>query len=198
MQYRFQVNNIAGFFYDSGTSSLLMNGGSDFGNGFSNYDGFNQFTLSDGFLIFPSQRGSVGGVDGPEAFGSGIGPGAERQQIRYHLHRAERRRRQSSPIVRDGKGNPIQDSNKNPVLNLPGSDPSRFIPWGPEYECQVVNPQFAVSGGSEIPGGRHRRVSDYVIPLLPGRRGRSAAVQRRGQTAPDHQSQTACRRNGCN
>ena len=34
----------------------------------------------------------------------------------------------------------------------PGGDPSRFIPQGPEYECQLLNPQFATSGQPNGPG----------------------------------------------
>jgi len=30
----------------------------------------------------------------------------------------------------------------------PGSDPRQFVPTGPEYECQVVNPQFATNGAA--------------------------------------------------
>jgi len=31
-------------------------------------------------------------------------------------------------------------------LPYPGSDPRQFVPTGPEYECQVVNPQFLTNG----------------------------------------------------
>ena len=78
---------------------------------------------------------------------------------------------------------------------LPGTDPSQFIPLGPEYEAQVVNPQFAAvnsTGNTQAgdptitnayPAGYTTdnvgaRVSnttgiigDYISPVLAGGRG---------------------------
>ena len=159
--YRSQVNNPNGFFFDSGTSSLLMNGGSSSGVGI-NYEGFNQFTLTNGFVYRPSQRGSIGGIDGPEAFGQGIGPGAAGNKSDT-ISVGQSGGGTNSGIIQDIKGNPVLDPNKNPYTQLPGSDPSRFIPWGPEYECEFVNPQFATSGGSKYQAG-DTAVGDYGAP----------------------------------
>ncbi|MDQ2737305.1 MAG: carboxypeptidase-like regulatory domain-containing protein, partial [Actinomycetota bacterium] len=63
-------------------------------------------------------------------------------------------------------------------FTAPGSDPRLFIPTGPEYECQVLNPQFATSGNNNAPldstplGSRFDStvsnpgitVGDYVTP----------------------------------
>ncbi len=157
--YYSQVNNTAGFF-DSGSSSLLMNGGSAFGTG-SNYEGFNPFVVNNNLIFYP-QRGSIGGIDGPEAFQQGIGPGAAGNKSAT-ISIGQSGGGINPAIVTDAKGNPIQDSNKNPVLNLPGSDPNRFIPWGPEYECQVVNPQFLTNPGSKYQVG-DTGLADYATP----------------------------------
>jgi hypothetical protein len=41
---------------------------------------------------------------------------------------------------------------------LKGGDPSKFITWGQEYECQVVNPLFAATGNPDTSN------SDYHTP----------------------------------
>ena len=46
--------------------------------------------------------------------------------------------------------------------NLPGGDPNRFIPLGPEYECQLVNPLFATSGQPNGPADTSP--ADFVNP----------------------------------
>jgi len=38
-------------------------------------------------------------------------------------------------------------------FTIPGSDPRLFIPWGPEYETEVINPQFATSSNANANGG---------------------------------------------
>ena len=38
-------------------------------------------------------------------------------------------------------------------FTIPGSDPRLFIPTGPEYETEVLNPQFASSGNANAAGG---------------------------------------------
>ena len=41
----------------------------------------------------------------------------------------------------------------------PGTDPAQFIPHGPEYECQVINPLFAANGTNDA------TAADYVTPF---------------------------------
>jgi len=45
---------------------------------------------------------------------------------------------------------------------LSGGDPSKFIPTGPEYECQLVNPQFMSSGQPN--GPTDPSPADYTDP----------------------------------
>ncbi len=45
----------------------------------------------------------------------------------------------------------------------PGTDPNLFYAWGPEYECQFINPQFLTNPSpSETPGDAS--VVDYATP----------------------------------
>ena len=44
----------------------------------------------------------------------------------------------------------------------PGSDPRQFIPTGPEYECQVVNPQFATRTATRTQPAR-RDAAAYTL-----------------------------------
>ncbi len=145
-EYRTQVNNTLGEFSDSGSSDTLINGGG--------YSGYNFFAGTNSELV-RAQRGSIGGVDGPEAYSAApIAPGGNGSDT-ISIGRDGGGMNPQQPL--DGKGMPILDGNKNPILNLPGGDPSLFIPWGPEYECQVVNPQFSNGTGDTI-------FSDYVNP----------------------------------
>ena len=53
-------------------------------------------------------------------------------------------------------------TNPNPLgAASVGGDPGRFIPFGPEYECQFVNPQYATGGG----GGTNTLQTDYRSPF---------------------------------
>ncbi len=36
-------------------------------------------------------------------------------------------------------------------FNIPGGDPRLFIPWGPEFETELINPQFATSNNANAP-----------------------------------------------
>ncbi len=59
-------------------------------------------------------------------------------------------------VGKGGGGN-----NPNPLgAASVGGDPGQFLPFGPEYECQFVNPQFATSGG-----GSDTLVTDYRSPF---------------------------------
>ena len=59
-------------------------------------------------------------------------------------------------------------------LNGIGTDPSQFTPRGPEYEAQVVNPQFAAAGtgdtttdtpGITVANPSNGAIGDYVTPF---------------------------------
>ena len=156
-QFEFQSNNPGGFFGDSGSSTLLMNGG---GGYFQN--GFDSFPTSNGTLVL-SQRGAVGGVDGAEAFGTGVGPGNSGNKSNTISIGRSGGGVNPAPVL-DAKGAPVKDANGNLVLNLPGSDPNLFIPTGPEYECQVVNPQFGADNASSATGATDTSGNDYVSP----------------------------------
>lgn len=146
-QFRNQVNNQRGPNFDSGTSATLINGGG--------YTGYNFLPGTNGTYSVP-QRGSIGGVEGAEGFSSTpIGPDANKSDT-ISIGRDGGGTNIQQPV--DGKGQPILDGNKNPILNLPGGDPDKFIPWGPEFECQVVNPQFALAGTGDT------AITDYVDP----------------------------------
>jgi len=173
--YRSQANNPLGKTFDSGSSAILMNGGSptplsgftgltigdvlnaDGAVGFNQtYSGYNGFKIPDNnfYNQFP-QRGEVGGVEGAEGFATApIGPAANKSDtISVGIDGGGAN--PGKPV--DAKGKPVLDTNKN-TLVLPGSDPSRFIPVGPEYECQVVNPLFAAGGTGDT------AFSDYSDP----------------------------------
>ena len=137
---------------DSGSSVLLMNGGTpsafSFGGGSSTsissqftYTGYNQFTIN-GINQFISQRGAIGGIDGPESqVNGGAAPTASSNNSDTISVGHDGGGSNPQPVV-DTSGKPVLDANKN-VAQLPGGDPSLFIPTGPEFECQVVNPTFA-------------------------------------------------------
>ena len=148
--FRNQSNNPNLGHLDSGSSTRLINGG--------DYTGFNQFPIN-GNTVFINQRGSIGGIDGPESgvnggnAGAPIGSGANGSDT---ISVGRDGGGINSQPVRDGDGKPVLDANKNPV-QLPGGDPFKFIPTGPEFEAQVVNPQFSLAGLDTVP-------TDYTNP----------------------------------
>ena len=161
LDYRGQSNNPnAPFKLDSGSSDQLMNGGTNFGSRNSirffggSYTGYNQFP-GDGQVRFVEQRGSVGGIDGPESLtttgGTSPGPAGNKSDT-ISIGRDGGGTNTNPVTTADGK--PVLDANKFPV-QLPGGDPAKFIPTGPEYECQVVKPLFA--GADTTP-------ADYTDP----------------------------------
>jgi len=147
-QFRGQSNNPNLNSLDSGSSARLINGGG--------YSGFNKFPIN-GTEYF-GQRGSIGGIDGPESgvnagnAGAPVGPGANGSDT-ISIGR-DVAGSQNTQQVLDSNNKPVLDANKVPV-QLPGGDPSKFIPTGPEFEAQVVNPTFA--GLDTIP-------ADYINP----------------------------------
>ena len=157
--FRTQQNNPNLTTPDSGSSDILMNGGtpggSALGTGFFSgsltanrlagftYTGYNQFTIN-GVNEFFNQRGAVGGIDGPESqVNNGAAPGPSSNKS--DTISVGRDGGGSNPqAVLDSSGKPVMDVNKN-IAQLPGGDPSLFIPTGPEFEAQVVNPAFAAA-----------------------------------------------------
>ena len=108
-------------------------------------------------------------------------------------------------VGRDGGG-----TNPYPFDKPAGGDPAQFIPLGPEYEAQLVNPQFATSGNPNAPGdttaaGGGVPVGDYTDPfwlagvddqgafsggVYSGNTGASNLPVNGGQTQPDGIHQT--------
>ena len=134
-QYHFQTNNPnAGnpLLLDSGSSTQLINGGA--------YPGFNQFTSSTGVIFDEANRGAIGGTE--DAPGAAVPGPATNASDTISIGRDGGGVNGES--VFDINGKPVTDPDtKLIVLRPPGSDPKLFIPWGPEFECQVVNPAFA-------------------------------------------------------
>ena len=161
---------------DSGSSALLMNGGGFlFSNaGFeaglvSSYPAFNQFKDSNGNLFFPNNRGSVAGIEGPSAFLAGTALNSQTAPLTDKLIGTISIGRTgggvNSDTVTDANGKPITDPDtKAPITNPGGDDPNLFIPWGPEFECQVVNPQFAGAGIATPTGDT--ATTDYHDPYF--------------------------------
>ncbi len=44
------------------------------------------------------------------------------------------------------------------TAQYPGTDPAQFVPHGPEYECQLINPTFAAAGTGDA------AATDYATP----------------------------------
>lgn len=120
-RYTTQSNNPNLNSPDSGSSTLLYNGGG--------YAGFNFFNI-DGFFG-RAQRGAVAGVDTsatPEAISVGTTPVANQNS--------------TNPVTTGDDGKPLVDAKGNP--NIPqGFDPQFYIPFGQEYEAQAINPAYA-------------------------------------------------------
>ena len=64
-------------------------------------------------------------------------------------------------VGRDGGGtNTVTTTLIPPTqITLPGGDPRKFITWGQEYECDVVNPLFASNSATDTSN------TDYVNPF---------------------------------
>lgn len=161
--YRFQSNNpIANNYYlqDSGSSAQLLNGGG--------YSGYNRFTDSNGNQFYPNNRGAVAGIEGPSSFLTGTALASDTAALTDNLIGTITIGRSgggtNSDSVADINGKPVTDPDtKAIVTNPPGSDPDQFIPWGPEYECQVVNTAFASNPDPNRPVGDVGR-SDFRDP----------------------------------
>jgi hypothetical protein len=144
--YRTQANNPNinnRLLMDSGSSSQLINGGG--------YMGKQQFTTSGGGLIFPQNRGSIAGIEGPSAYLTGTALTSTTAPLTNNLIGTISIGRSSlgsvnSEAVADINGKPVTDPDTKAIVTAPpGTDPSLFIPWGPEFECQTVNPAFAAN-----------------------------------------------------
>ncbi len=143
--FRFQQNNPNLSTPDSGSSDQLLNGGG--------YVGFNQFNGTNGYFALP-QRGAIGGIDGPESDTNGGTPPGPNTNKSDTISVGRDGGGANTQAVLDSNGKPVMDVNKN-IATLPGGDPGLFIPTGPEYECQVVNPSF--TGLDTVP-------ADYSTP----------------------------------
>jgi len=141
-QFAFQANNPNRNTPDSGSSSQLINGG-----------GYSGFNFLGGFRY--SQRGSVGGLE-TDTGGNGGNPGDTIGVGTVPVANQNT----TNPVTTGDDGKPFLDANGNPKP-APGFDPGVFIPWGPEYECQVVNPQFA---NNPTGNAGDTNASDYVNP----------------------------------
>ena len=149
--YRFQSNAPA--LLDSGTSTLLMNGGG--------YAPYNQFKDSNGNLFYLGNRGSSAGIEGPEAFLSGTAvasdTAAQTDNPIGNIAIGRSGGGTNAESVLTMTGGPVTDGNtKAVVTNPPGSDPTLFTPWGPEFECQVVDPAFGASGATDTTAQSYR------------------------------------------
>ena len=152
MAFRSQTNAPA--LLDSGTSELLLiNGGG--------WPTYNQFTSSNGVLFFPTNRGSSAGIEGPESFLSGTAvasdTAAQFDKPIGNISIGQDGGGVNSEPVLTSTGGPVTDPNtKAVVTNPPGGDPNLFIPWGPEFECQVVDPAFGASGATDLTAESYR------------------------------------------
>ena len=150
-QYRTQANAPA--LLDSGTSTLLMNGGG--------YPTYNQFKDSNGLNFFPVNRGSSAGIEGPEAFLSGTAvasdTAAQTDNPIGNISIGRSGGGTNAESVLTMTGGVVTDGNtKTVVMHPPGSNPNLFIPWGPEFECQVVDPTFAAAGSPDTTAASYR------------------------------------------
>ena len=137
-QFRNQANNPYLNSPDSGSSSLLYNGG-------FNSAGYNYFGFDIGGPA--AQRGAIGGVDASgESIALGTTPAANLNS--------------TNPVTTGDDGKPLLDAKGNP--NIPqGFDPQYYIPFGQEYEAQAVNPVYATTPGGP---GNDTTPSDYSNP----------------------------------
>ena len=174
-RYRFQSNNPnAGnpALLDSGSSAQLINGGGyDYGQsargflqdarniGFGGDAGFNRFTSSGGTIFYGFNRGAVAGTE--DAPGAAVPGPATNASDTISIGRDGGGK--NGEAVFDINGKPVTDPDtKQIVLRPPGSDPNLFIPWGPEFECQVVNPAFATNPNPTTVGDTSR--TDFRDP----------------------------------
>ena len=135
--YASQSNNPYLNIPDSGSSSLLFNGGGSTGY---NYFGFD--------IGGPrSQRGAVGGIDASgEPIALGTTPTANLSS--------------TNPITTGDDGKPLLNADGTP--NIPqGFDPQYYVPFGQEFEAQAVNPVYATTPSGP---GNDTTPSDYSNP----------------------------------
>ena len=153
-RYHFQSNN-PNFnnpqLSDSGSSAQLINGGA--------YPGFNQFTSSTGVIFDRANRGAIGGTE--DAPGAAVPGPATNASDTISIGRDGGG--SNGETVLDINGKPVTDPDtKQIVQHPPGSDPNLFTPWGPEFECQVVNPAFATNPAATTAGDTSR--TDFRDP----------------------------------
>gem|GEM_PF-1976542 len=166
--YHFQRNNPNANnpqLLDSGSSSQLINGGGYGFEGDARFGvrggdaGFNRFTDSNGNIFYRFNRGAVAGTE--DAPGAAVPGPATNASDTISIGRDGGGK--NDETVFDANGKPVTDPDtKQIVVNPPGSDPNLFIPWGPEFECQVVNPLFAANPGASNVGDTSR--TDFRDP----------------------------------
>ena len=153
-RYHFQSNNPNATnpaLLDSGSSAQLINGGA--------YPGFNQFTSSTGVIFDRANRGAIGGTE--DAPGAAVPGPATNASDTISIGRDGGGG--NGENVLDINGKPVTDPDtKQIVQHPPGSDPNLFTPWGPEFECQVVNPAFATNPAATTAGDTSR--TDFRDP----------------------------------
>jgi len=179
------------FLMDSGSSAQLINGGGYnlidnyfkqfFGSidpnpgrhpisGNSQYfdSGFNRIADRNGQIENYPNRGAVGGTEDAPPDTPAPGPATNGSDTISVGHEDFSNSSFSSNFnhesVFDNNGKPVTDPDtKQIVTNPPGADPDLFVPWGPEFECQVVNPQFANNPNATAAGDVSR--SDFRDPF---------------------------------
>ena len=155
-QYRFQSNNPTAnnfLLQDSGSSAQLINGGG--------YVGTNRIADSNGQIEIYFNRGSIGGTE--DAPGSPVPGPATNTSDTITIGRDGGGINSAAVFTKDGK--PVTDPDTKAIVsNPPGGDPNLFIPWGPEFECQVVNPDFTANTDPNRPVGDTGR-SDFRDPF---------------------------------
>ena len=155
--FRLQKNNpnaVNPFLLDSGSSTQLINGGgySYLDNEFGRFSpgnvqyldsGFNRIANSKGTIESYPNRGAIGGQEDAPPDVPAPGPATNASDTISVGHEDFSSSNFNQESVFDTNGKPVTDPDtKAIVTNPPGSDPNLFVPWGPEFECQVVNPDF--------------------------------------------------------
>jgi len=178
--YRQQRNNPNAnnpLLLDSGSSAQLMNGGGYFSDQFytspffgNTQGGFgdagsNRIADSNGFIKSYPNRGAVGGTEDAPPGTPAPGPatnGSDTISV-GHEDFSSSNTNPEPVLTKDSK--PVTNpDDKGIVTNPPGGDPALFTPWGPEFECQVVNPQFASNPNATAIGDTGR--ADFRDPYF--------------------------------
>jgi len=166
--FRFQKNNPNAnnpALLDSGSSIQLINGGGygsidglfgfgarqtqqfhgrfSTGNGQYLDSGANRIANRNGTIENYPNRGAVGGQEDAPPGTPAPGPATNNSDTISVGHEDFGSNNVNSETVFDNNGKPVTDPDTKLIItNPPGANPDLFVPWGPEFECQVVNPDF--------------------------------------------------------